>query len=673
MRASRRPLGLVAIVLLPGISVAQEPDSVPYVEAEPIAVTIVGDSLTLVETPRAVTVLEADRTRRGRPGRGLEETMRGIPGVQVEDRGSEALDERIVVRGFGARAGFGVRGVQVLVDGIPATMPDGQTALTHVDPRGVARVEAVRGPAAEAWGNAAGGAIAIETRGPPRGTAASATTLRARFGTWRAEASVGTGDGATGWRVDASRVETDGHRAFDRSEITRAGARWSRGSWEVVGSAALWDARNPGGLTDSLRAADPDAAFPLNVAQRTGEKGTHGQVGATWRGRVGGAGVEVGGWLLGRSIDNPIPPVVVDLERVAGGARGLVRGTLAAGPRWTAGAEIGLQRDERRNFENEAGSRGARTLDQLERVRDVAVWGSLAVPWGERVTATLAVRYDRTRFEADDRLVGPGEPDDSGDRSLDAWSPLAAVMWRPAPGVGVWANVATAFETPTTAELANRPDGTGGFDPDLEPQDSWTVEAGTRLRLGRVEAEAVAFRTSVDDALVPFQVPEQPGRDFFRNAGSTTHRGVELAGRIDPGNGFTARASWAWIDATFDRFRTPDGVFDGRSIPGVRPRTFDGAVGWSSSRWLVELEVRAASRMAVDDANDAHSAGRAIVDLRVDASGLRWGGLELDPFAGVTNLLDRDHDTAVVPNAFGGRFFEPGPGRSLYVGLSARV
>lgn len=674
-RRARVPIGIVPVAVgaLAVAASAQEAgtDSIPVVASEAIVVTILRDSVLLVETPRAVTILDAERTRRARPGAGLAETMRGIPGVRVEDRASEALDERIVVRGFGARAGFGVRGVRVVVDGIPATMPDGQTTLTHVDPRTVDRIEAARGPAGAAWGNASGGAISLETRDPPAGRLARATALRGGFGTWRLEASAGDGRGDAGWRVDASRVEADGHRAFGGSEITRTGARWRREGWEVVTSLARWDARNPGGLPDSLRGVDPSAAFPFNVVQRTGEEGTHGQVGTTWRRAGELADLEVGGWVLGREIDNPIPPAVVDLGRVAAGSRGIARGSLGTGVRWAVGAEVGFQRDRRRNFANEAGERGARTLDQIERVGDLGLWGRVRVDRGSRIAATAALRYDRTRFEADDRLTGPGETDDSGERSMDAWNPTAGILVRLAPGAQAWASVATAFETPTTSELANRPDGSGGFDPDLDPQRAWTVEAGLRIRRSRVAGEAVAFRTAVDDALVQFQVADQPARDFFRNAGSALHRGVEVAGRIGLSGGVTARLAYAWIEAEFDRFRTPEGRFDGHEIPGVRPHRLDASLTWVSGPWLAELEFRSASRVAVDDANTSFSDGWTVIDARVDAGNLAWGPLRIDPFGGVTNLFDASWDTAVVPNAFGGRFFEPGPGRAFYAGITA--
>ncbi|HUH13665.1 MAG TPA: TonB-dependent receptor, partial [Longimicrobiales bacterium] len=227
-----------------------------------------------------------------------------------------------------------------------------------------------------------------------------------------------------------------------------------------------------------------------------------------------------------------------------------------------------------------------------------------------------------------------------------------------------------AFETPTTTELANRPSGAGGFNPELEPQRTLSFELGTRgTRGAALSWQAALYHARVEDALIPFEVAQAAGRQFFRNAGSAVHRGAELALAAAPAPGALAQLAWTWTDARFDDYATADVRFDGNRIPGVAPHRVEGALTWQRRGWLVGLEHRWQDEMPVDDANTASSGAYHLTDVRAAMEMAGPRGVALEPYAGVSNLLDRRYDASVVVNAFGGRYYEPGPGRSLYGGL----
>lgn len=657
-------------------------DTVRVLPLDTVTVRVLGAPVEPLRAPFPVSIVSEAEIRAARPGFSAADALRAVPGVQVDDRYNYALGERISVRGFGARAAFGVRGVRVLVDGIPATLPDGQTTLAHVDPAALGRAEVIRGPAAALYGNASGGVIRFTSPPAPLAPLASEhRVLGGAHGLLRVETGAGGRSGGMEYRAHASGLRFGGYREYQSAERFVGGGAlaWegARDRLRITVGAARWDARNPGSLSDSLLRVDRTAAFAGNVRQRTGEEGTQGQAGAAWTRTLGGGTLEVTGHLLARTLDNPIPPVVIDLRRRLAGARAALSGG-GGRLRWTAGAEAEAQHDDRLNHENEGGERGALVLDQRERVRSASAFGQATASPLAGVDLMAALRHDRFRFSVRDRLVAGADPDDSGARTMASWSPALGLSVAAAPGVRLYANVATAFETPTTTELANRPGGAGGFNPELEPQRTVSLEAGAKARLsGWVWVEGAAYHARIRDALIPFEVADAPGRVFFRNAGRARHRGVEAAAVLAPRPGWTARGAYTWTDARFTRYVVGGRDLSGNRIPGVAPHRLELSLLAAPERGLLAgLDLRRVSATPVADADAAGrlaSPAYTVVDARVGWEGLRAGTATLAPFLGAGNLLDRAHVTAVTVNAFGGRYYEPGPGRSLYAGVRVEL
>ncbi len=418
-----------------------------------------------------------------RPGLALDEALRGVPGVQVDNRYNYALGERLSIRGFGARAQFGVRGVKVLLDGIPATLPDGQTTLNQVDLGALSRVEVLRGPASALYGNAAGGVILLESDIPQ---GAEARVVGGANGLRRVQGTVGGTRGG----MNVSHLRYGGFREWSDADNLRANARVQIGGLRFVANAVRYDARNPGSLADTALARDRTQAFANKRGSRRGSRGARPRWAWCGRGMRAPAGSS---WP-----DMPLPARSKTRFRSgsstwngAGGARALYR--LEAGPSDGSWAwRVSFQADERLNFVNRLGERADRVLDQRERVASAAGFSQLAATLGQRVDLLGAVRYDRFRFAVRDRLITATNPDDSGSRTLDALSPSVGASWAFADAFNLYGNVATAFETPTTTEFANQPSGAGGFNPELEPQRTRSVEAGAKGGSGSLAAYQVA-------------------------------------------------------------------------------------------------------------------------------------------------------------------------------------
>ena len=667
-----------------GPAAAQEPasrDTARLFPIDTLSVRVLRTPVPARRAPYAVSARAGEELTRARPGLALDETLAGIPGVQVDNRFNYALGERISVRGFGARAQFGVRGVRVLVDGLPATLPDGQTTLNHVDVGSLGRAEVIRGPASALYGNASGGVIRLSSLpAPPVPFAPDTRITGGAGGLLRVQTRAAGARGGFDYRASLTRLEYDGFREHARAEnlLGNASLAYRRGAdaLRLTFSAVRYDAENPGSLSDSLLRVSRRAAAPVNLRFDTGEEGRQEQLGLTWERALGAGALEVTAYGLTRSIDNPIPFNYIDLDRRVGGLRASVSG--AAGPtgremRWTAGGEIETQRDHRKNFANQDGRPGALTLNQRERVTGTAAFAQLLVPVSSRLDVLGAVRYDRFRFSAADRLVTADNPDDSGARTLDEISPTVGVTLAATEALSVYANVSTAFETPTTTELVNRPTGAGGFNPELEPQRTTSVEAGVKGRAGPVRYEAAAYHARVRDALIPFEVEGAPGRQFFRNAGRATHRGAEASVAVDAARWLRARASYAYTDARFGEYVRNGVDLEGNRVPGIAPHRVELALDAASPRGPfagVEARYVDAIPVADDDAAGAfRSPAHTTVDVRAGWDAVRVGGLRARPNVAVHNVFDARYNASVVINAAGRRYYEPGPGRSLYLGL----
>lgn len=684
----------LALAALPGAAGGQEPapadtaggpgpapaDSA--IEVEAVVVSVTRDLVALDRVPFAVSVVAADETLASERRRSLAELLHTVPGVQVFDRRNEALGDRIVLRGVGARAQFGVRGVQVIADGVPLTLPDGQATLTNLDLGAAERVEVLRGPAAALYGNAAGGVIRVRsggfTGGPlrlrPRVTLGTAGFRREEVGATARTAGVD-------WALHLSHMETDGFRDHASAEVWRANlvARGELASGEVRAVVNLYDtpfAENPSSLDFEDARNAPRSVRPLVVEQGLGEEARQLQAGVSATLPLGdGPSLDAAVWGLARELWNPIPFRIIAIDRAAGGLRARLSGALdAADAGWSVGLDVGLQRDDRRERENlgvgEGGVRareGTLLLDQDEEVAYLAPFLRLEAEPLPGVSLTGALRLDAYRFAAEDALLVDG--DDSGRRRLSRLSPAVGLAWKPGEAVTLYANLSTAFETPTLSELSNRPDGRGGLDPDLAPERLVSREAGVRARLPgtRLVAEAAVYDASVVDALVPFEGPEE--QVFFRNAGEVARTGVEISLAWRPLGWLEATSSYAYQDHRFERFSTAGSPLAGRRVPGVPVHRLHAELAAGGERGPTgSVRLGWSDAYPVNDENTAFEPSHRVVDVR-GAWAARADGWRLRPFLAVDNLFDERYDASVVPNAFGGRYYEPAPGRQLFGGI----
>ena len=656
-------------------------------ELDPIEVTATRSLLAESDVAAAVSVIGADDVGRGRPLVSLAELLDQVPGLFVQNAGNFAQDLRLSLRGFGARSSFGVRGVAVIVDGIPQTLPDGQSQLDAIDPADVETIEVLRGPSSALYGNAAGGVIRITTRAPGTASAARFDQVVGRYGLIDSRASLAGGSEQLGLRLSAGRFDSDGFREHASVRQYRAGMqlRWQPDpDTRLTASAGYFDApeeQDPGGISAETAAENPRAAREANVAFDAGETLEQWRFGAGLTHRFGAnrhQQLRLTGFAFLRDFANRLPfesGGQVAFDRTFTGLDGqyeLDAPLAGLEQRLTLGVDLRRQDDDRERFDNLQGVRGPRVLDQRERVDSLGVYLQQRLRLGEDWTLRTGVRFDEVQLDVDDRFVDNG--DQSGQRTWREWSPGIGVIWRAVESLSVYANLGSAFQTPTTTELANPadPGSGGGFNPALAPETARSLEVGLRGEIGgRLRYEAALYRARIDDAIVSFEVPEfsGSGRDFFRNAGRATRAGIEVTASARLGENWRLRAGYTGTRFEFDRFVTPSGDFSGNRIPGVPRHRGYASLDWDGDAgWYAGGDLRAASSVPANNANTAASTDYATFDLHVGRR-LSLSAVDLELSLGLSNALDERYTDNVRVNAFGGRFFEPAAGRSWHLRL----
>ena len=647
-----------------------------------------------LRVPAPVAVADSAAFRGGQLQNGLDEALGRLPGVFLFNRFNPSLDQRLVIRGAGARANFGIRGIKVLLDGIPQTLPDGQSQLSNLDLGTIDRAEVISGPASALYGNAGGGVVAFTSAlagGPVEGRI---RMLGGSAGTSRLSARIGGQAGAWTTAASFARFNSDGFRQQSGSLANQ----WSVAANRILSAqwllklryfgAASPRARNPGALTLAELTANRDSAAANNILRGSDKSVSQHQVGATIsHADERGNTLEATVFGLIRNLENPLataPPGPTGptvgtwsgIDRVAGGARVTTQRQLSPRARLGFGADLQTMRDDRINRRSVRGVPSDTVVaDQRETVTELGPFASLHLEPTDRLTILAAGRYDQVRFRVRDHHLSDGV-DQGGQKSMSAASGSLGLNWRLGRDIAAYTSVSTAFETPTTTELVNQSNGTVGFNDALGPQRTLNVEVGGRTT-GPVTASLALYRVRVSDALV--QARERDGRAFFENAGRLLIRGVEAGVSWQPVRRTSVTLSYTHTDARFDRYLIRNGAatdtLDGRQVPGVPRHVFRGIVAASVGPVGVEWDQQIVSRYFADDRNTlaAPGWGAGVTSLRLHWQPSNRGPAALAPFIGVNNLWDRRYVAAVTVNGFGGRVFEPAPGRWAYAGVDLRL
>lgn len=637
----------------------------------------------LYETPAAMSVVRREPIQEGQPRLKLNETLSQVPGIFLQNSENFAQGERIAIRGFGARAPFGVRGVTVMVDGIPYTLPDGQAQLDAIDLDSAERIEVIRGPASVLYGNAAGGVISVTTadgRRQPDQTSVRVTGGSHSFGKLSAK-DTGS-NGPWSHSISASALNYEGYRDHASVEKYLFNTKIRRELGDDRSLTAIINllqnprSEDPGALTAEQVEADRSQAGKFTEDYDTGQTVDQQVLGLQYEDLSAGPGqLHAKTFYMRRNFQQQLPypgDSRIDYNRDYFGASADYRQSLelAGLPfRYVAGVEAREQRDDRiRREMSFSGNLEGLTAEELQTATALGAFAQGDLNLTDQLTLSVGGRFDRIRLKIDDDF--DQDDDQSGNRTFREWSGSAGLSYRYLPSHQAYANISTAFETPTFSEFAD-PSGVGGLNPETEPQKSLNHELGLRGELNNgIDYDLTLFWVDVRDELIPYELDGPDSRTFYRNAGDTTRKGFEAA------VGWLFSPSWR-IDSAltlaryrFDNYRSNGNRYGGNRLPGLPEQTWANRLQWHGLGGIfATLETRYVGDMVADDANDIKVDDYWLVNVRGGNTLYAGQNLLLTGFAGVRNLADKDHFANVRINASNGRYFEPAAGRTWYAGV----
>jgi iron complex outermembrane receptor protein len=678
-------------------------------EFETVTVTATRLPADGFSAPAAVDTVDGRTLRDGQMQVNLSEVLARVPGVFVQSRQNFAQDLQISSRGFGGRASFGVRGIKVLVDGIPAGGPDGQAQVASFSLGSAERVEVLRGPYSALYGNASGGVIQLITRRAPDTRQMEAGLAGASAGSNRLSANIGGPLGEhAGATLDVSHFATDGtrpHSAATRDLVSgRLDIRSQHASFMLTAHYLdIPAAQDALGLSRAQLATNPDQTASQATLFNTRKSTRQSQLGgvADWR-MTADTQMRAMAYAGQREVSQyqaiPVatqtpathPGGVIDFDRNFGGADlrlAHTRREADATLRLLAGLAVDAQREDRRGLQNFLGTAlgvaGALRRDETNRSwgRD----GYAQVEWEHAgVAAFGGVRASRIRFVSDDHYVVPGNPDDSGSQRFAATTPVVGAAWKPDDRTRLFASAGRGVETPTASELAYRADTRSGLNLALRPARSRNVEIGWRQQGAggdqqrrSWQSSLVWFRADTENEITVLS--NSAGRATFQNAGRTRRTGIEASfdWRFSPVLG--THLAITTLDARYrEQFRTcavtpcaiPDlAVAAGNRLPGAPQKLAFAGLQWQAAAGLsASLEWRHQGRIAVDDANSDTAAGASIV-----SAGWSWrtGNARQNWLIWLRgdNLTNRRGAQTVIVNEANARFFEPRPARSVLLSV----
>jgi iron complex outermembrane recepter protein len=688
---------------------------------ERLVVTATRQPVREADTPATVAVVDRADIQDGQLRINLSESLVRVPGLSIQNRQNYAQDLQISSRGFGARASFGIRGLRLYVDDLPATFPDGQGQGAIVPLSAVESLEVLRGPWAGAYGNSAGGVIQATTQASTRSPAASLETIAGGDGLRRFGLRLGSrssSPAALSGYLDYSLLVTDGFR--DHSAARRA--QWfGRSDGEgLLGSAnsrltATFiavdqpDTKDPLGLTAAQWRANPRAAGTNAVEFNTRKSVQHRQLGVTFADSLQALDWRINAYLGTREVEQFLATSVgaqsvatnsggvIDLARDFAGAALRVSGATGNGAStsWSAGIEWDAAIEQRRGFENfvgvgsslQVGVRGRERRNEQSRSSNVAAYVQMRGRIGQgsdlssdRWGWMWSVRASEIAFSTLDRFVAAGNPDDSGGVRYRAFTPAVGLTFAQSPNLQWYASIGRGIETPTAAELAYRPDGAAGLNFGLKPSRSRQSELGLRWQPGEATiVRMVAFDVRSEDEIVP--AVSVGGRASFQNAGTTGRTGIELGAEQRFAGDWRASVALTRLEAQFESAFQQSSVVSGVAssriinagslLPSVARLNGFAEIAWRVGQPGLSFAVETVARSAMfaDDANSSQAPGNAVANLRV---GYRSDllGLRVQTFLRVDNLADRSTIGSVIVNEANGRFFEPSPGRRISVGVA---
>ncbi len=654
-----------------------------------------------LDSPAAVSVVQGDDIRQATPRVNLSESLNSVPGLQVQNRQNYAQDLQLSIRGFGSRSTYGVRGIRLYVDGIPATMPDGQGQTSNIDLNSVESIDVLRGPFSALYGNASGGVMNVTTQTGRQPSTVEASSYYGSFGSWRygMKASGAMGDGTHAGDVDytasTTRFATHGYRDHSGARKNLANAKLGVRIDEASKLSLIFNsvdikANDAGGLTQAEWQDNPRQS-PRADQYNTRKTIKQTQAGLRYERQMSSQDdfslmMYAGERETTQYQSIPRAPQLNPTH--AGGVIDLSRHYQGVDTRWTHRGELGVpvtftgglnyenMSEQRKGYENFVmdgstpvyGEKGNLRRNERNLMWNLDPYLQTAWQLTDKLSLDAGIRYSSVWFDSNDHYITASNGDDSGEANYHKWLPAAALKYAVNDGWNLYAAAGRGFETPTINELSYRADGKTGLNFALKPSTNDTVEIGSKTRIGNGLLTAALFRTDTDNEIVTDT--SSGGRTTYKNAGKTRRQGAELSLDQQFAGNWRAKAAWTWLDATYRSEVCGESDCNGNRIPGIARNMGFASLGWIPDQgWYAGADVRYMSDIMANDENSAKAPSYTVTGLNTGYK-FSYGNWMVDLFGRVDNLFDRKYVGSVIVNEGNGRYYEPAPGRNYGVGLS---
>jgi iron complex outermembrane receptor protein len=657
------------------------------------------------DAPASVYTIDADTLRNSGPQVNISDVLNRAPGVVALNRNNYAQDVQISIRGFGSRAAFGVRGIRLITDGIPASMPDGQGQTSTVSMTSTDRMEVLTGPLAQLYGNASGGVIQTFTREAGDKPEAQVNLYTGSFGMQRTDWQISQRSGNVGLVADYSTFSIDGYRQQSSAErkqlnsVITVDAKPDTRFKFIVNIFDMPQAKDALGLTAAQLAADPSQAGTNAIARNTRKTVKQEQVGAVAEHRVS-SDLKLQARIYGGTRSNlqyQVTNAWTGLERRYQGfglqANGKAYVLNGIPMNWVAGTDIDHAKEQRQAGAASGGEKtGPITRNELNEASNRDFFAQANWSLSERWTLTTGARQSSVTLKSTDSYFADNA-NGTGSVTYKATSPVIGLTWHAQDNLNIYLNQGKGFETPTLAEAAYTEVGgsvKGLFNTNLLPSTSKHLELGTKWQpRSGMRIDAAWFQIKTDDEIVTLI---SDGSTAYHNASKTLREGFELSLRNRHNNNWLSQVSATVMDATYDQSFSSVvngnnvAIPTGNSLPATPKQQLFASLQWSEKGFAqagqkpktgleAGLDFVHRSSMWASDTNsatDGLAPSYTILNARARHR-YQLGSVRLEAFVGVDNLTNKSTVSSVIVNQAYKRYFEPGLPRSWVIGVQSQI
>jgi iron complex outermembrane receptor protein len=643
-------------------------DSIQKIDLDNVIVKSTRIDVNKKQAPLSVSVKNLLKNKNYSTKSSFSDFTNLIPGIYTSSSNNFSQDLRISIRGFGARSAFGIRGVKLIVDGIPETTPDGQSQLDNLPLGLISNIEVIRGPSSILYGNSSGGVININTLSdnslPYYRTSAVfgayqyQSIQRTRVFDWNNSSLV----------IHYDKRRSNGYRDFSGYKSSILNLKYLRDLdeknkivWQINYTDSPYS-KDAGGLKLSEVEDDRRQSRKNNFDYDTYEKVKHIKTGFSWRHlNDDNSSIDSYFFYQKRDFNSKLPfnyGGIIFLERDYYGIGTKYSKQFFSDNKSrtiTLGIDYNNQHDDRKRFKNNLGEKGDNTFDQIEKFKSTGLYFINQTDYKSGLLFRYGLRYDDNRIGTDsDAFI-----------SLNRFNPSLGVSYSINDSNNIYFSTGTSFETPTLNELSNNPNG-NGLNKSLDPSSSINYEIGWRNTTSNLMFEAIAYLINTDNEILPYELEQFPGKNFYRNVGSTRRYGIELSSQIlfSIGN---LNLSYTNAKNTFSDFLLDDNDLKGLSLPGIPNQILDVELILNlSKRSTLLINNRLIGELFADNLNETQVSSYNLLNITYSKEIFKNSEI----YFGVNNLLDVNYFDNIRINAFGKRYYEPAPKRNVHFGLN---